>query len=101
VVGQTRSDIKMDWQKCGFIAVAIFAFVALIVIPVVTTDFSRHDTESKQQEVLPPLSTKVTDSHGNTCDVFIIEKDGYKLAVAVGYNKCAMVQLVDQPKGEK
>lgn len=96
VVGHMGSNMKMNWQKYGYIAVAIFAFVGLIVIPVVTTKFSRHDTESTSKEELPPLSTKVTDSSGNTCEVFIIEKDGYKLAVAVGYLKCSIVQLIDK-----
>ena len=36
--------------------------------------------------------TEVSDS-GGSCTVFIIEKDGYKFAVAVGYQKVAIAQI--------
>lgn len=36
----------------------------------------------------------VTVSDGNgSCTVYIVEKDGYKFAVAVGYYKCAITQI--------
>ena len=33
----------------------------------------------------------VSDGEGS-CTVYIIEKDGYKFAVALGYSKCAITQ---------
>ncbi len=36
--------------------------------------------------------TEVSDS-GGSCTIYIVEKDGYKFAVAVGYEKVSIVQI--------
>ena len=36
--------------------------------------------------------TEVSDS-GGSCTIYIVEKDGYKFAVAVGYSKVAITQI--------
>lgn len=36
--------------------------------------------------------TRISDGNGS-CTVFIIEKDGYKFGVAVGTQKCSIVQI--------
>lgn len=42
----------------------------------------------------PAGGVSVGDGTGS-CTIFIVEHQGYKFAVAVGYNKCAIVQLKD------
>ena len=43
--------------------------------------------------------TKKSDGGGSvsdgqaSCTVYIVEKDGHKFAVAVGYHKCAITQI--------
>lgn len=40
--------------------------------------------------------THVSTGAGNSCDIHIIEKGGYKFAVAVGTRGVAIVQIVDR-----
>lgn len=41
--------------------------------------------------------TKVTNGVGSACDIHIIEKGGYKFAVAVGGNgNVSIVQIIDR-----
>jgi len=38
--------------------------------------------------------TEISDSNGNGVSVFVVDKDGHKLAVVVGYRCVAVVELI-------
>lgn len=40
--------------------------------------------------------TKVTHSGGSSVDIHIIEKGGYKFAVAVGNGNCSIAQIIER-----
>ena len=47
------------------------------------------------EEVTSNGGTEVHGSGGG-CTVYVVEKDGYKFAVAVGHYKCGITQIIEQ-----
>ena len=71
-------------RRIGEVGLLFAAVVLLCIMP------GCSDVKNKKD-----AGTYVSDGFGN-CTVYIIEKDGYKFAVAVGDGTCAICQIKEE-----
>jgi hypothetical protein len=74
-----QNTMKLNY-KSGLLAVLCIAWICL-------TTGCEKGTKNESDG-----SVRVANGDG-ACNVYIVEKDGYRFAVAVGYNKCAITQI--------